>query len=315
MAQRIVVLDAGTFYGHPLFQDSLRDLGELEVYDFTNKSQVKERIANANIVLTNKVVLDKEIIENGNHLKLICVTATGMNNIDLDATNKKGIIVKNAKGYSTDSVAQMTFAMAFQLTMNFKKYQDYVLSDYKNNQFFTHLSPAFCELKGKTWGIIGLGAIGKKVAEIGTAFGCKIIYHSPSGENLKTAYHHRSLIELLAESDFISIHTPLNKFTNNLLHYNNLKLCKSSCILINVARGGIVDEEGLRKVIDEGLIAGAATDVYSVEPIIDKNPLLSVKNKDRILLTPHIAWGSLEARQKLMDITRENIIEYLKTGR
>ncbi|MBC7390841.1 MAG: D-2-hydroxyacid dehydrogenase [Opitutaceae bacterium] len=315
MYQRIVVLDSGTFYGHPSFQESLQGLGELEIYDFTDKSQVKDRIANANIVLTNKVVIGRDTIENSVLLKLICVTATGMNNIDLKAASEKGVIVKNAKGYSTDSVAQMTFAMAFQLTMNLKRHNDYAQSNYKNNHFFTHLSPSFSELKGKTWGIIGLGTIGKKVAEIATVFGCKAVYHSPSGMNLNTNYDHLTLSELLKESDYISIHTPLNEFTNNLLNYNNLKLCKSTCILINVARGGIVDEEGLSKALNEELIAGAATDVFSIEPILAENPLLSIKNKDRILLTPHIAWGSLEARQNLMNITRENIIEYLKTGR
>ncbi len=314
MTLRIVVLDAGTFYGHPSFQKSLQDLGDLEIYESTQESLVKERISNAAIVVTNKVVLDEELIKNANILKLVCVTATGMNNIDLLAAKEKGIIVKNAKGYSTDSVAQTTFAMAFQLTMNLARHYQYVQSDYHNNQFFTHLLPSFSELNGKTWGIIGLGAIGKKVAEIALAFGCKVIYHSPSGQNLNTNYKHLPLTDLLSQSDYISIHTPLNKHTNNLLTYNNLNLCKSTCILINVARGGIIEEEGLRQVIDEGLIAGVATDVYSVEPILKENPLLSVKNKERLLLTPHIAWGSLEARQKLMDITRQNIVDYLKSG-
>ena len=315
MLKKIVILDAGTFYGHPTFEESLASLGDLKVYQSTTNQEIGERIKNANIVLTNKVVLDKVMIQNANKLELVCVMATGTNNIDLEAAKERNIVVKNAKGYSTNSVAQTTFAMALQLIMNLKSHHDYVNNGYKSNPFFTHLEPGFSELSGKTWGIIGLGTIGKKVAEIAEAFGCNLIYHSPSGKNLEANYVHKSLIDLLKESDFISVHTPLNENSHNLLNYNNLKFSKSSCILINVARGGIIDESGLKQILDEDLIFGAASDVYSLEPILPDNPLLTVRNKHKLLLTPHIAWGSKEARQKLMDMTRQNIVEYLNSGK
>ena len=232
---------------------------------------------------------------------MIQVLATGMNNIDIEYAKEKGIIVKNVAGYSTNSVAQLTFSMVLSIMNKLPYFDNYSKNEYKNSKIFTHIVD-FRELNGKKWGIIGLGEIGKKVAEIATSFGCEVIYYSTTGKNNNPKYRRVELDEVL-KSDIISIHSPLNEKTENLLNRDNLNLIREGAILINMGRGGIVNENDLAEIIDKkGFFAGF--DVFTTEPISENNPLLKVKN---IVLTPHIAWASREAREKLIQLAYENI--------
>jgi lactate dehydrogenase-like 2-hydroxyacid dehydrogenase len=309
---KIVFLDAGTFYGSPDIASLLAKYGQVTLHDNTHPSEIIPRIADAEIVLTNKVVLGEEVFKSCPNLKLVCVTATGMNNIDHVAAANYNITIKNAAGYSTHSVAQTTLAMVLNLMMQLEDHQKFVATSYTTHPFFTNLNPGFSEINGKKWGIIGLGTIGKQVAKIATAMGATVQYHSPSGRIQESEFAHLSLHELLSSSDIISIHSPLNEFTKNLIGQKELALCKQSSILVNVARGGIVDELALALALDANILAGAAVDVFQSEPISASNPLLQIANKHKLLLTPHIAWGSTEARQKLIEITCQNIEAYLK---
>lgn len=308
---KIVFLDAGTFYGSPDISTLLAKYGQVKVYNNTIHSEIISRINDAEIVLSNKVVLGEDVFKNCPKLKLVCVTATGTNNIDHQAAAKYGITIKNAAGYSTDSVAQTTLAMVLNLMMRLEDHQKFVTTSYAAHAFFTNLLPGFSEINGKNWGIIGLGTIGKQVAKIATAMGASVQYHSPSGRVQESEFAHLSLHDLLLSSDIISIHSPLNEFTKNLIGQKELALCKPTSILVNVARGGIVDEQALASALDANTIAAAAVDVFQSEPISANNPLLHLTNKHRLLLTPHIAWGSIEARKKLMEITCQNIEAYL----
>jgi glycerate dehydrogenase len=245
-------------------------------------------------------------------LKLICIAATGMNNVDLDYAMNKNIPVKNVSGYSTDSVTQSTFAMLFYLMNHLQYYDEYVKSgSYTQSPIFTHHGREFYELKNKTFGIIGLGTIGKTVAKIASSFSCRVVYYSTSGNNRNADYERVSLETLLKSSDLISIHAPLNENTENLIGLKELTMMKRTAILINAGRGGIVSEKDLAAALDEDLIYGAGLDVLEKEPIDKGNPLLSIKNREKLLITPHIAWASLESRTLLMDKVYDNIKDYL----
>ena len=300
---KLVFLDALTLGDIDL--SMFNSLGEVVIYPTTNKSQTLDRVKDADIVLTNKVVIDKEIIDNSN-IKMIQILATGMNNVDLEYAKKKNIIVKNVAGYSTNSVAQLTFAMLLNILNKLNYYDNYAKTKYSNSEIFTHIVD-FSELNQKVWGIIGLGQIGQKVAKIAKSFGCEVVYYSTSGKNNNSEYKRVNLEEVL-KSDIISIHAPLNENTNNLLNKDNLHLIKKGAILINMGRGGIVNEKDLADIIDKkGFFAGF--DVFTKEPISKDNPLLKVKN---IILTPHIAWASKEAREKLIQLAYQNILEFSK---
>ena len=255
---KIVFLDAGTFYGSPDISTLLAKYGQVKVYNNTIHSEIISRINDAEIVLSNKVVLGEDVFKNCPKLKLVCVTATGTNNIDHQAAAKYGITIKNAAGYSTDSVAQTTLAMVLNLMMRLEDHQKFVTTSYAAHAFFTNLLPGFSEINGKNWGIIGLGTIGKQVAKIATAMGASVQYHSPSGRVQESEFAHLSLHDLLLSSDIISIHSPLNEFTKNLIGQKELALCKPTSILVNVARGGIVDEQALASALDANTIAAAA---------------------------------------------------------
>ncbi|HEV09009.1 MAG: D-2-hydroxyacid dehydrogenase [Sulfurihydrogenibium sp.] len=310
---KLAILDAATL-GEDVNLDIFKDFGYLEIYPITaTKEETIERVKDKNIIITNKVVIDKDVMDNAPNLKLICVAATGYNNIDINYAKQKGIAVTNVAGYSTNSVVQHTFAMLFYLLESLRYYDDYVKSgEYSKSPIFTHIGRPFWEISGKTWGIIGLGTIGKKVAQVAESFGCDVIYYSTSGKNLSQSYPHKALDELLSVSDIVSIHAPLNENTKNLITYDKIKLMKKTAILLNLGRGGIVNEKDLAKAIDEGLIAAAGLDVLEKEPISPDNPLLSIKNKDRLLITPHIAWTSLEARQTLVKEIYLNIEAFIR---
>ena len=307
---KLVLLDALTL-GSDIDLKIFENYGELVVYETTNKEQTLTRIKEADIVLTNKVILDETVLKACERLKLICVMATGTNNVDLEYAKQKGIVVKNVAGYSTHSVAQITFTLLLSLITNSAYYDGYVKSkEWSKSPIFTHLDKAFFEIHGKRWGIIGLGTIGKEVAKIATAFGAKVVYFSTSGANHDTTYEQVSLREIL-QSDIISIHAPLNEKTANLIDKDELALMKKGSVIINVGRGGIINEEALAKAIDEQDIL-AGIDVTQVEPILSSNPLLHVKKKEHLLFSPHIAWASVEARDKLVNLVAKNIEEFLE---
>ena len=304
--KKIVILDGKTL-GNVDFK-ALEEFGEVVYYDTTKAEETAERVKEASIILTNKVVLNEDNLRGAKNLELICETATGFNNIDIEYAKKRNIAVTNVAGYSTPTVAQHTFATALHLYNKISYYDNYVKSgDYAKSDIFTHLEMPFNDLEGKVWGIVGLGNIGRKVAKIADAFGCKVVYYSTSGKNNNSEYERVDLEKLLSESDVISIHAPLNDATLGLFNYENLCKMKKTSILINMGRGPIVVDEDLAKAIDEEKIAGASLDVFEVEPVKEDNPLLKVKNKERLVLTPHIAWASVEARNRLFTDLLENI--------
>ncbi|MBS6599877.1 MAG: D-2-hydroxyacid dehydrogenase [Clostridium sp.] len=312
--KKIVVLDAITL-GNVDF-DKLKEFGEVILYDKTKAEDVEERIKDASIILTNKVVLNKDNLKDAEKLEIICETATGFNNIDVEYAKSKNIAVTNVAGYSTPTVAQHTFATLLHLYDKIGYYDEFVKSgEYSKSGMFTNLDRPFNDIEGKTWGIIGLGNIGKRVAKIAEAFGAKVVYYSTSGKNNNSDYKRVELDELLSESDIISIHSPLNKNTEGLFNYDNLKKMKKTSVLINMGRGPIVVEEDLAKAIDENIISGAALDVFSVEPMPENSPLLKIKNKEKIVMTPHIAWASIEARERLFNDLIENIKAFYKGER
>ena len=305
---KIVFLDRKTL-GNDINLDQFSDLGEVVYYDFTNPNDVLKRVKNADIVITNKAIVDKNTMQNSN-IKLICITATGMNNIDLDYAKEKNIPVKNVAGYSTSSVAQLAFSYILQFVQKINFYDNYVKSGaWENSDIFTNNDKPFYELNGKTLGIIGLGNIGKEVAKIAAAFGCKVIYYSTSGKNNNNTYNNVTLDTLLKTSDIISIHCALNEQTNNLLNKNNLQNLKDGAILLNLGRGGLINEQDITDTLNNGKDIYFATDVTTVEPIEKTSPLLNIKNKERVIITPHIAWASVEARTRLMDLVYKNITE------
>ena len=307
----IVLLDARTL-GEDLDISVLEHFGTLTRYETTSPDETLERIQVADIVITNKVLITANMMEETPKLKLICIAATGMNNVDLDAAKFKGIEVKNVAGYSTKSVVQHTFAMALYLLEKMAYYDTSVKDGtWTRSGLFTDVSRPFYEISGKKWGIIGLGAIGQEVAKIATAFGAEVSYHSTSGENLNHAYPHQSLEFLLKDCDIISIHAPLNDNTYNLINESNLPYIKEGAILLNLGRGGIINETDLAFELDRRKFY-AGLDVLEKEPLVLNNRLNEIKHKERLLITPHIAWTSIEARKKLLAGIVENIQTFME---
>ncbi len=307
---KIVFVDKKTL-GDDISLEMFNKYGEVITYETTNSDETLNRLKDADIVVTNKVVIDQKIMDNSN-IKLICVAATGMNNIDLNYAGQKGIEVKNVAGYSTSSVIQLTFSFVLEFVQQIVYYDNYGKNLWQNGDIFTHLDKPFFELDGKKWGIIGLGDIGRGVAKIADAFNCEVQYYSTSGKNINQTYKQVSLEELLQTSDIISIHSPLNEQTLNLINKSNISMIKKGAILLNLGRGGIVNEQDISDAINDGQDIFYGTDVVSKEPIAKENPLLSVKNKDRLMVTPHIAWASIEARARLLEGIETNIAKFLK---
>lgn len=302
---KIVLLDTLTFGDTNL--DKFNELGEVVNYKTTSPEQTLERIADADVIVTNKVVITEDMMSKCNNLKLICVAATGMNNVDLDAAKAKNIEVKNVAGYSTDSVIQHTFSMLFYLMGHSRYYDEYVKDgSWQKSEIFTHVEKPFFELKGKKWGIIGLGEIGKGVARIATAFGADVSYYSTSGKNNSSDYKKETLSKILEKSDIISIHAPLNSSTKDLIAHSEFLMMKDGAILLNLGRGGIVDEKALSYILDAKHIY-VGLDVLEKEPMSKDNPLMNIKAQERLYITPHIAWTSVEAREKLIESVINNI--------
>lgn len=304
--KKIVILDGKTLGNIQL--GKLNEIGKVTYYDITLENEVSDRVKDANIILTNKVVLNRENLKEATNLEFIAEVATGFNNIDIEYAREKGIAVANVAGYSTTSVVQHTFAAALALLDEVLFYDEFVKSgQYSKSGLFTCLDKPYYEIEGKVWGIIGLGDIGKRVARIAEAFGAKVVYYSTSGNNSSDEFKRVSLDELLKISDVISIHAPLNNRTLGLINYEALCKMKREAVLINMGRGPIVVERDLAKAIDSEEIRGASLDVFEIEPIKEDSYLLSVKNKNRLILSPHIAWASVEARERLFNEVVENI--------
>lgn len=304
---KLVFLDKKTI-GEDMDFSQFARLADVDEYDFTTPEQAPERVADADIVIVNKVPINRQTIRGAQNLKLVCVTATGTNNLDKDYLAERGIEWRNAAGYSTESVAQHTFAMLFYLLEHLRYYDDYVKGgEYINDVMFTHFARTFHQLTGKTWGIIGLGAIGRRVAEIARMFGTEVIYYSASGAPAQKGYRQVDLDTLLHDSDIVSVHAPLNVYTEGLMDREAFASMRSHAIFLNLGRGQIVVEEALADALNAGQIAAAGLDVLCREPMATDSPLLKVVEKDRLLITPHIGWASVEARTNLMDIVAEHI--------
>lgn len=309
---KIVFLDAKTI-GEDIDLSGFDALGEVVKYGFSTAEEARERSKDADVLILNKVQVNQQTIGEADHLKLVCVTATGTNNLDKEYLDKRGIAWRNVAGYSTESVAQHTFAMLFYLLEKLPYYDNYVKSEkYVNDVSFTHFAKAFHELSGMTYGIIGLGNIGRRVADIAKAFGCRVIYYSTSGRNSQPGYERVSFDELLGQSDIVSIHAPLDENTLGLMNKEAFAKMKKSAILLNVGRGPIINEADLAEALNNKTIAAAGLDVLSVEPMQEDNPLRGIKDSERLLITPHIAWAGVEARNRLMGIILGQIKEFFK---
>lgn len=306
---KIVILDALTYGDTSLA--GFESLGDVTVYQTTSADETSERVKDAEVIVTNKVVISDTVMESAINLKLICVAATGTNNIDHEAAARRGITVKNVAGYSTDAVVQHTFSMLFYLMGHSRYYDEYVKSGgWQQEAVFAHIGPSFSELRGKRWGIIGLGEIGRCVASVAKAFGANVCYYSTSGKNDNEEYEKTTLSRLIEGCDVISIHAPLNPQTRNLISHSELLQMKDGAVLLNLGRGGIVDEDALSVIIDVKPIY-VGLDVLSSEPMKTPHSLLTVSHPERLYLTPHIAWTSREARERLIAATIENIKTFL----
>lgn len=305
--RKIVFLDSDTI-GEDISLEPISSLGEFVKYPHTKPEEVFERIKECDVIITNKVIIGKEQIDAAPNLKLICVAATGTNNVDIPYANSKGIPVKNAIGYSTESVVQVTFSILLSLVGQLPYFDNAVKGgNYSKGLLFTDVSKVFWELKGKKYGVIGLGNIGSKVAAIAKAFGMEVVYYATSGIAHSNEYEAVPLEKLMAECDVVSVHAPLNERTNNLITYKELSLMKKSAYIINLGRGGIINEADLVQALNENLIAGAGVDVFTKEPLPADSPYFNIKEMDKVILTPHIGWASQEARKCLIDKIAENI--------
>lgn len=307
---KIVFLDAKTI-GDDIDLSGFEKLGEVVKYNFSTTEEALQRTVDADVIVLNKVEINESSIGRAKNLKLVCVTATGTNNLDKEYLKKRGIEWRNVAGYSTESVAQHTFAMLFYLWEKLAYYDQYVKSGkYVGDVMFTHFEKRFHELHGKTWGIIGLGNIGRRVADIAKAFGCKVIYYSTSGKNSQPGYERVEFDDLLKQADIVSVHAPLDENTRGLMNREAFQQMKDSAIFLNVGRGPIVVEKDLADALDAGEIAGAGLDVLSEEPMREENPLRNIKYSEKLIITPHIGWASVEARTRLMEIILEQIRDF-----
>ncbi|MBQ7033098.1 MAG: hydroxyacid dehydrogenase [Clostridia bacterium] len=309
---KISILDIATL-GDDLNFDAIHSLGTVTVYDLTRQEDVIERIRDAEVLILNKVKLNRDNLPYAEKLKLICITATGFDNVDLDYCREHGIAVCNVAGYSTDSVVQLTVAMAFSLATNLNTFDGYVKSGrYTKSGVFNCVKPVFREISALNWGVVGLGNIGRKVADIAKTMGCRVLAckRTPVAD-----YPCVDIDTLCRESDIISIHTPLSNETYHLIDENRLAMMKHGTILINVARGAVVDETAVCKAVMDKKLGGLGVDVYSTEPMQPDSPYQKLLNFENVIFTPHMAWGAIDARQRCMDEVAKNIESYLTGGK
>lgn len=308
---KIVCLEANCL-GDDVDLTCLEEFGEVTVYGLSTAPETPERVKDAEVIVVNKVPMNASTLSEAKNLKVICVTATGTNIIDTEYTNARGITVMNVKGYSTEAVVQHTFALLFYVYENLSYYDHFVKSGaYVKNDIFSHFDKKFFELKGKTWGIIGLGEIGRGVAKIAEAFGCNIIYYSTSGKNNNSEYTRVTFDELLSQSDIVSIHAPLNDQTKDLIGAAEFNKMKDTAVLMNLGRGSIVNEADLAKALENDKIAAAALDVLANEPMAADNPLLRIQDSTKLIITPHIAWAAVETRRRVVEEVCLNMRAYL----
>ncbi len=308
---KIVILERNSV-GPDVSVDVLSELGEVVAYSVSTEENAGTRVQDADIIIVNKCPLNADTLKDAGKVKLICEFATGYDNIDLDYCKERGIQVVNVRNYSTQAVTQHTFALCFYILEKLRHYDDYVKSGaYGAQSGFTNFDRPFCELDGKTWGIIGMGHIGSSVARVAEAFGCKVIFYSPTGKSTCTDYERVEWEPLLERADFLSIHCPLSDKTKGLMDRNAFRKMKKSAILINVARGPIVNEEDLYVALTQDMIAGAGLDVTCTEPMKESNPLSKITDSNKLIITPHLAWASIEARKRLVTETYDNIKAFL----
>ena len=307
-----VILDAKTL-GDDIDFSIFEKFGTVSVYQTTETVQLEERIRNADIIIVNKIKLGAHNLETVKNLKLICVAATGYDNIDINYCWRREIAVCNVRGYSTDSVAQVTAAMALSLMTHLDAFDSYVKSgQYTASGVQNHLEPAFGEIAGKTWGIIGLGNIGGKVAKVASALGAEVIVKPHKTNDM---YSCVTLEELCRRSDIISVHVPLTAETKGMIDKEHIGMMKKNAVFINVSRGAVADEEALCAAVETGAIGGLGIDVYSTEPMTTDSPYNRILDRDNVIFTPHIAWGAYEARVRCMEEISKNIETFLMGGK
>lgn len=308
---KLVFLDTKTI-GEDIDLSVYDALGEVVKYGFSTLEEIPERVKDADVLIVNKIAINEQTIGTAKNLKLVCVTATGTNNLDKEYLKKRGIAWRNVAGYSTESVTQHTFALLFYLLEKIRYYDDYVKDEkYINDTVFTHFAEHFNEVNRKIWGIIGLGTIGRRVADIAKAFGARVIYYSASGSPAQEGYEQVDFETLLATSDIVSVHAPLNEYTKDLMDREAFAKMKKTAIFLNLGRGPIVVEQDLYEALETGEIAAAGLDVLCEEPMSETNPLAKIKDSKKLIITPHIAWASVEARNRLMQIIAGQIREFL----
>lgn len=310
---KIVILERNSV-GTDVSVDCISDFGEVTVYRNTvTVEEVRERVKDADVIIANKSPLREETLKDAPNVKLICEFATGYDNCDLDYCKSRGIKVTNVVDYCTGMVAQHTFALALALSEKLPHYDSYVKSgEYSAQDRFSNFDLPFYELEGKTWGIVGMGNIGRRVARIAAAMGCRVIFHSVTGRSTCTEYEQVDKDTLLAESDFLSLHCPLSDLTRNFIDADALKKMKKTAVLINVARGRVVDNTALYEALVKGEIAAAGLDVVENEPLEISNPLSKLKDSNQLIITPHLAWASVEARTRCVQGAYENIAAFLR---
>ena len=307
----IVMLERASV-GDEISIDEIDRLGDVSVYNTTPIELIPDRVKDAEIIIANKSPLNADTLGDASNVRLICELATGYDNVDLEYCKKRGIAVRNVKGYSTDAVVQHTFALCLYIFEKLDYYDNYVKSgEYSKQDSFSHYAMKFGELSSKTWGIVGLGAIGRRVADVASAFGCNVVRCALRDNVSDSPYKSLKFDEFLSTCDIISIHCPLNDNTRGLFDYNAFSKMKSDAILINVARGGIVVDEDLYKALNERLIYGAGLDVTSTEPMSEDNPLSQFMDSTRLVVTPHMAWASVEARNRVVHETALNIEAFI----
>lgn len=309
---KIVFLDVKSI-GEDIDLSGFERLGQVEKYAYCSLEETRERLRDADVAIINKTPMDESTLEGARNLKLVCVTATGTDNLDKEYLARRGIAWRNVAGYSTQSVAQHTFAMLFYLLEKLPYYDHYVKSGaYIGDTCFSHFANLFHEISGMIWGIVGLGNIGRQVADIAQSFGCRVIYYSTSGRNDQEGYQRVDFDTLLAQSDILSVHAPLNEDTRGLMDQEAFSKMKKNAIFLNLGRGPIVVEADLAKALQNGEIGAAGLDVLSKEPMAADNPLREITDSGRLLITPHIAWASVEARTRLMKIIEGQVEEFLE---
>lgn len=310
---KIVILERNSV-GTDVSVDCMKDFGEVIVYGNTvTPEEVRERVREADIVIANKSPLREETLRDAPGVRLICEFATGYDNCDLEYCRSRGIKVANVRDYCTAMVAQHTFTMALALSQKLFYYDSYVKSgQYSAQDRFSNFDLPFYELEGKVWGIVGMGNIGRRVAKIASAFGCKVIFHSITGTSTCTEYPQADKETLLGESDFLSLHCPLSDLSRHFIDQDALERMKPSAVLLNVARGPVVDNTALYEALVSGKLGAAGLDVVEKEPLEPENPLSRLKDSSRLIITPHLAWASVEARRRCVEEAYKNIEAFLE---